>query len=250
MTFDAVMTRAVIFDCDGVLANTEQLKYLAWKQAFGELRPFSCDLDLKTYAPCVGLSSNAIAVQLLQHFRIANLVSVVEYIVGRRDAIYRTLRASVDLHTFPLPGVGLFAALRTKYPNIKLAVVSSGSHDELEQSLNDLGLAHTDSLVTVSRNDVEARFPDEAEPLKPKPHPYLYAMEQLRVTPAECVVVEDTAAGVTAAMCAGITSIFVMSNKLGYVVNQADMVRVLGWDACVHAPDAVCEDMLQSGVIA
>lgn len=173
----------VIFDCDGVLIDSERLAVRVDVEMLNELG-WALTED-----------------------------EVIERFVGRSD---RDTRAAIEAHLGrPLPeGWGeqmerlyraAFAAELEPVPGIVEAldaiseptcIASSGTHDHLRYTLGLTGLYERFAGRIFSAEDVREG--------KPAPDLFLFAAEQMGVAPAQCVVVEDSRSGVLAARAAGI----------------------------------------------
>jgi HAD superfamily hydrolase (TIGR01509 family) len=189
---------AVLFDMDGTLVETEQY----WGDAMAELATqLGGTLSAATRKRTVGTS-----------MRVALSLLYGDVGVERTEEEFRADARWVEEHTLELmaggvhwrPGArdlvadvaaaGLQTALVTTTPRQLASVV-------LEQLAVDLGGDPFD--VTVCGDEVPARKPD--------PAPYRQAMTALGVDPAGCVVIEDSTAGVTSALTAGVTVLGVPS---------------------------------------
>lgn len=173
----------VIFDCDGVLVDSEILSCQCLSEALGE-----CGIELSIeQALQLFLGQSASAVR--QYYRERGR-SVPETFLAKlqsrvRESFKRSLR--------PIPGVGsLLSKLHTPY-----CVASSSDVDRVALSLALTGLAphFGDRLYT---SQMVARG-------KPAPDLFLYAAAQMKTMPMRTLVVEDSVSGVTAAKAAGMT---------------------------------------------
>jgi len=174
----------VIFDCDGVLVDSERVANEVFARVLDEVCGLKFTLD-DMFDTFVGHSR----LQCLQK---------VEAIIGEppppeldlryqrdiNDALERTVQAidgiDIVLDTLPLP----------------YCVASSGSHDKMRMTLGKTGLMRFFEGNIFSTSEVE----------RGKPHPdiYLHAARTMGVTdPARCLVVEDSPIGVTGAVAAG-----------------------------------------------
>lgn len=174
----------VIFDCDGVLVDSERITNQVLVEMLGELG-LQLTLD-DMFEQFVGHSMS----QCLS--RIADLL-------GRRPpddflAIYRTrTRAALESNLLAVPGVeDALDSISLPY-----CVASSGDHEKMRSTLGITGLWPR----------FEGRIFSVTEVSNPKPAPdvFLHAASSCGVSPTDCVVVEDSPTGVAAAVAAGMT---------------------------------------------
>jgi beta-phosphoglucomutase len=192
------VVQAIIFDCDGVLVDTEQLKYEAWQQA---LAPHGVEFTLQDYLPMVGYSSQRI-LQMIESLKgLAWPVAVI----ADKDSRYRQLQAQ---GVAPLQPAVDYAQHLAKQSQVKLALASSAPRSEILVNLKQVGLEAAFDLIVSGSDDLSA-YQDPTGVNKPKPYIYLEAAKRLQVDPAACLVYEDTAAGIEAAAGAGMAAIAV-----------------------------------------
>ncbi|MGE3181427.1 MAG: HAD family hydrolase [Phycisphaerae bacterium] len=178
---------AVIFDMDGVLADTAVLHCQSWIDVARELgRSFTA----ADYEPMRGLGRDASLRRFLGSDFCETPMTERERIKARKQARFEELVMALG-EKDRLPGVTrLIDALRALA--IPLAVASSSRNVQLV--LEKLALADSFAAI-VSANDVTN--------LKPAPDLFLEAARRIRVSPEECVVVEDAESGVAAGLAAG-----------------------------------------------
>jgi putative hydrolase of the HAD superfamily len=181
--------RAVLFDFDGIIVDTEWAIYETWHQTFLE---HGHALPLEVYNQCIGTDFNTWSPKA--HLEELTGASLDWHHIddGRQERIERTLAGSP-----PMPGIPEALAAATR-AGLTLAVVSSSSHDWVDGWLERIELADRFAL-TVCRGD--------AERIKPAPDLYLEAARQLGLEPSTCLVIEDSVNGIKAAAAAGMTSI-------------------------------------------
>jgi HAD superfamily hydrolase (TIGR01509 family) len=176
----------VIFDCDGVLVDTEPRSNLALQQA---LAGIGLDLSIEeVHEDFLGISWRSclqVAAGKLGHEPPA---SFTEDFHTRRDALFRdgTLQA--------IPGVAAAVdAIVTAGHDI--CVASSGEPEKMTFTLNETGLWDRFAGRIFSAVEVEHG--------KPAPDLFLHAAARMGREPADCLVVEDAPAGVAGAKAAG-----------------------------------------------
>jgi beta-phosphoglucomutase len=175
---------AILFDFDGVLADSEPLHYRCWKQI---LAPYGIDLEWDVYADnYIGVSDRVMLAKFCEAASPpVELQTLIEQYPRKRDR-FRELMAR-ELPFFE--GCREFLETLSAY---KLAVVSSSGRLEIEPPLERGGLRGFFQTL-VCGGDVRNQ--------KPAPDPYLLAAERLEAR--RPLVVEDSRAGVDSARAAG-----------------------------------------------
>lgn len=176
----------IIFDCDGVLVDSEIVSLEVEAEALAEAGiPVTTEALLGRF---LGTSSASMYAILEREHGINLPADFAERAAQCvHDAFDRRLR--------PIPGiVELLAGL----PNRK-CVASSSEPPRIRHSLELVGILqhfepHIFSATQVARG-------------KPAPDLFFFAAEQMKTSPARCLVIEDSVAGVTAARAAGMTAI-------------------------------------------
>ena len=170
----------VIFDCDGVLVDSERLVVRTESQILTSLGwPMS---EAEVVERFIGRSAQYMHSQIECHLR-RSVDWEAEFESPCRDVFVRELR--------PVAGVAkMLEALER--PS---CVASSGTHEKIRFSLGLTGLLDFFEGRIFSVEDVTRG--------KPAPDLFLHAAEAMGTTPAACAVVEDSPAGVEAALAAG-----------------------------------------------
>jgi HAD superfamily hydrolase (TIGR01509 family) len=180
MSADAV--ELLIFDCDGVLTDSERIAVKVDVQLLAELGwPLS---EAEVIERFMGRSDRETRMAIETHLGRSLPDDWQQLVEGR----YRTA-FSAELR--PVPGI--VDALDQLV--LRNCVASSGTHDHLRFTLGLTGLYDRFRGRIFSAEDVAAG--------KPAPDVFVYAAEQMRVEPACCLVVEDSLNGVRAARAAG-----------------------------------------------
>jgi len=174
----------IIFDCDGVLVDSEIVSFEAEAEVFGEIGITLTAKDL--LERFLGMSS-------------ASMFAVIERERGIKlpadfaeRAARRTLEA-FDQRLRPIPGI---AELLANLPGRK-CVASSSEPARIRHSLSLAGILHHFEPHIFSATQVKHG--------KPAPDLFLFAAESMGAAPARCLAIEDSVAGVTAARAAGMT---------------------------------------------
>ena len=195
------MIRAVIFDFDGLIVDTESPILQAWTEVF---REHGCELPVDEWLASVGGD--------YVHDPMDRLEECVGHPLDRAavDA-HRRARQLVLVQSQPiLPGVEARIA-EAHALGLKLAVASSSSKGWVAGHLERLGLIHRfDAIRARTDPDVGVRKPD--------PTVYLAALRAIGVAANEAIAIEDSAPGVQAAKTAGIFTVAVpndITRRLG-----------------------------------
>jgi beta-phosphoglucomutase len=180
MTFDAVL-----FDFDGVLADTEPLHYSCWREI---LEPYGIQLDWGFYAKqCIGVSDR----MMIEHLAAERVPPIPFDDLWVECERKRLMFSSRIMATPPFldETVQLIRELSDHY---KLAVVSSSGRSEVEPPIVKAGIRDCFGAMVCGR---------EVANLKPAPDPYLKAAELLGAK--KPLVIEDSDAGVASGLAAG-----------------------------------------------
>ena len=199
------MIELIIFDCDGVLVDSEPLANRQFAKHLTQqglsITPEQCEEVFKgrSLASCCEWAERQLGRSLPEHF-IAEL---------QRDT-FAAFRRELQ----PLPGVAELLASLT----LPVCVASSGQHDKLSLTLGVTGLIGWFEGRVFSVDDV-ARG-------KPAPDLFLYAAQQMAVDPQQALVIEDSLPGVQAAVAAGMRCFGVGEDAAG-----AELIEA-GAEAC------------------
>lgn len=182
--------KAVIFDFDGLMVDTETPAYAAWSSIYIE---HGVSLSLHDWVLCVGTDGGFDPVQHLQTLLGRELDRMALFAEKERR------KSLVCQRLGPRPG--LLAKLdEAAQLGLPLAVASSSAADWVVPHLERLHLRPRFAAV-VTRDDVKR--------VKPFPDLYLRAAAQLQLTPSQVLVFEDSEPGVRAARAAGMRCIAV-----------------------------------------
>ncbi len=178
--------KAYLFDCDGTIVDSMPLHYVAWKRVLSE---WNCEFAEDVFYAWGGMPvAEIIATLNARH----GLTMPVEDVARRKEALYFEILP--ELKAVP----EVLEHIEASHGQIPFAVVSGSTRDSVTASLDVLKiLDRFDTLVCAG----------DYERSKPDPEPFLIAAERLGIAPEDCLVFEDTAMGIQAAMAAGMASV-------------------------------------------
>jgi HAD superfamily hydrolase (TIGR01509 family) len=183
------MLKALIFDFDGLILDTETPEYIAWKDIYNEA---GYELPISEWGSIIGGHG-------LSNFDPSEHLSHLSQ--GRLDPVSLRSRHRLESHAAiaresVLPGV-LDCIHEAKRLGLKLAIASSSRHSWVDTHAERLGIFHYFDKVICADDVGVGRT-------KPNPDLFLLALNQLQVWKDEAVVFEDSPNGVKAANQAGI----------------------------------------------
>lgn len=181
------MLKALIFDMDGTLVDSERVHYRAWQRTLSAHRVETP--GYLQFAAYVGASDEQMAVDFIETCR---LDAGVAELIGQKRSAYHELVPEIEL----LPGVR--EVIDRFSGRCRLAVASSSPSAEIIDILSFHGLR--DSFEPVVGGDMAAAK-------KPRPDIYLKALDLLDLHPGDCIAFEDSESGVRAAKSAGLYTV-------------------------------------------
>jgi beta-phosphoglucomutase family hydrolase len=198
------MTKAVLWDLDGVLVDTAPFHFRAWQELFQSLGKSFAEADFRR---TFGLRNDAILRDILGELTPAK----VERLAQRKEELYRD---KIKGRVMAIPGaIELLRCLQQE--GRKIAIVSSTTRENVRVVLSSLGLEGVFEAVVAE---------EDAPKGKPDPQGFLVAAEKLGVAAGECVVIEDAPGGVEAARRAGMRCIGVTTSRPRKALSDADLV--------------------------
>ena len=201
------MMTAVIFDMDGVIADSE---YLNVKAKHIQLQMAGVNVDWHYHDKFLGTTHEFMWTEMKKEF---GLKEEVPYYIDQWVEVRKKLVEEEGLK--PMPGVvDLIHGLKEN--GFKLAVASSSLKEDIMKNMDLFGITdYFDAFISGS----------ECENGKPDPEIFLKAAEALGKKPEECIVVEDSTAGVHAAKSAGMYCIgYAPEGAIKQDLHQADTV--------------------------
>ena len=196
--------RALIWDIDGVIADTAEYHFEAWQYVFQKQGvKFTKEEFLRNFGQrndtIIRITLGAIPPEK------------AEAIAREKEENYRKRARG---HIKPLPGVIRLIKSLTEH-GFACAVASSGPIENIQLVLRELGIEDYFQAIVYGREVTEG---------KPSPQVFLLAAKKLGVEPKNCIVIEDAVAGVAAAKSAGMHCIAVTNTHPRERLAGADMV--------------------------
>lgn len=180
------MIKALIFDFDGLILDTESPEFQTWREVFAA---HGHELTLDLWADLVGRPRTYF--DMYAYFKALN-GPLTDIEALRRDRRAQVIRLVLDQPL--LPGVLSYLTEATEL-GLKIGLASSSGGDYVRGHLKRLKLSEY-FHVTKCFEDTESHKPD--------PGPYLAVLEEIGVKPSEALAFEDSPNGVAAARAAGI----------------------------------------------
>lgn len=184
--------KAILFDMDGTVLDTEKIHKECWEQA---MKDIGVDYAPNTFYDLIGLNDDSTRDYFKKHYALTD-----EQYTKMSTAAYENSQKFVDLKGIPVKK-GYFELSDFLLENgLKRALVTSSVCSIALHNLEKAGI-ETPFNVIVGGNSVKHG--------KPAAEPFLKAAYFLKLEPCECLVVEDSANGVRAAHNAGIKCVYV-----------------------------------------
>jgi HAD superfamily hydrolase (TIGR01509 family) len=201
-----VSIRGVVFDLDGVLADTERLHWQAYRQVLLE---YGVDVPLADYAVRFTATGRGPEWACATY----GLPITPDELRARKAPVYLAL---LEAGAIPCPGAR--AAVERLRATHRVAVATNAARAEVTVVLDQLGLQGRLHAI-VAREDYRNA--------KPAPDAYVAAAAALGFVPGECVAIEDSPRGVDAAVAAGLRVVAV-PNELTRTADLSAAQRRLG----------------------
>ncbi|WP_431027736.1 HAD family hydrolase [Lysinibacillus sp. LZ02] len=185
------MMKAIIFDFDGTIIDTETAWYTVFKDAYEQ---YGVELSLDTYSQCLGTS--------LHSFNPYTYLSTHHNISMDLDAFRKIIHQNhTELMKKESMRPGILTLLQeAKAAGLKIGLASSSHRAWIDQFVNLLEIGeYFDCYCTA----------DTVKHVKPDPELYLQALEQLGVQANEAIAIEDSPNGARAAVAAGLHTLVI-----------------------------------------
>ncbi len=179
-------SKLIIFDCDGVLVDSEPLAALAYERVYE--KHGMAGVDGSIIAQCIGMKQ-------------ADIIMKIKALTGHQlpeEVSGDIWSETMNLFTQELQPTAGIAEFLNALP-LERCVASSSSIERINHSLSVTGLAKFFGEAIYSSSMVKNG--------KPAPDIFLFAADKMGVDPADCVVIEDSPLGVQGAVAAGMVAI-------------------------------------------
>ncbi|ULT56668.1 HAD-IA family hydrolase [Neobacillus drentensis] len=183
------MMKAVVFDFDGLIIDTETVWYDSFKEVLGR---YNVEFPLEIFLPCVGTKGTIIDEYI--EGKLGNNVTVKEV----RQLVRECHREKIiDLEV--REGVRDYLT-QAKELGLKIGLATSSDREWIDHFLKKLDLLHFFDVIKTG---------DDVKKVKPDPEVYLQCLDALDVRSNEVVAFEDSNNGAKAAKAAGVTCVIV-----------------------------------------
>ena len=195
------MYRALLFDLDGTLAETDSLHLPTWVDV---LEPYGVRVDEEFYRESIsGRNTSEIVRDLLPELSEEENRSVGD----AKEARFRERATELE----PLPGLLDFIE-RGKERGMAIVLVTNAPEENVRAILLALKLRDFFDTVVLA---------DEVEAVKPDPAPYKTALEKLGISAEEAIAFEDSVSGISSSVAAGIPTVGITSSQVPEKLREA-----------------------------
>jgi HAD superfamily hydrolase (TIGR01509 family) len=198
--------RALLFDLDGTLAETDSLHLPTWVDV---LRPYGIVVDEGFYKERIsGRSNSKIVEDLLPNLSAKD----GQELADAKEASFRERAGELE----PLRGLLTFLREGQRF-GLRMALVTNAPEENVEAILLALDLGKFFDEVVLS---------DEVGPVKPDPAPYRAALDRLGVAPEEALAFEDSTSGIASSVGVGIPTVGIASTQAPETLEDAGAFMV------------------------
>ena len=202
------MIKAVIFDMDGVIVDTEDATVGATVDMFRQL--YGAEVKKKDFLPFVGTGAKKYIMGVAEKY---NVSIDMEKALSKKEGNFREIAIAGGIKPFP----GAIERIKeAKSLGLKTAIATSSHRSILEITLKGTGIdiGDFDAITTA----------EECKNLKPDPEIFLLTAKKLNVLPNESLVIEDSPAGIQAGKKGGFIVIAVASTFPKSKLQEADFM--------------------------
>lgn len=200
------MIKAVIFDFDGTIVDTETLWFTITKEILS--KDYHVDLPLDEFAKCIGTTDELLYEYIERQLGAPVNREEIEEKAGKKFQSFRDvliLREGVRELIHEMKDRGWM-----------LGVASSSSRDWVESYLEKFQIRHHFQVIKTK---------EDVEKVKPAPDLYIKAMEALGVKPDEAIAIEDSVNGSIAAISTGMKCVVVPNDVTNFLTFHEKAVR-------------------------
>jgi HAD superfamily hydrolase (TIGR01509 family) len=201
-------TLGIVFDFDGVIADTERVHLCAFREALA-VRGWTID-ESAYFDRYLGYDDRGLVAAYARDQHLDLDDAAIQLLMQAKTAAFARHLGSANM-LFP----GAKARISELASSFPLAIASGSTHAEIETILSAAALLDSFSVI-VGTDDVAAS--------KPSPDSYLLAAGTMGLAPSACVAVEDSATGLEAARAAGMRTIAITSTSPRRALALADRV--------------------------
>lgn len=201
----------LIFDIDGVIADTEALNARVSIKVFADL--FGIDVVREDFEAGLGRGAEEYVKAGARVHGMELTDEQVEQATQFRQEYFLNILSEEPLP--PFPGVMELMAEAMQREDFRVAIATSGTLEKSRAVLNAVRVPYQ-KVVYINGNDVKHKKPD--------PELFLLAAKGIEVEPAHCVVIEDAPNGVQAAKAAGTKCIAVTNSTTAAKLQEADLI--------------------------
>ncbi len=195
--------KAVIFDMDGVLVDTEPIHKEAWKVLMAGK---DVSLPASVLRGCVGMPDDEFAEELVRDGILEGRAGV--WLEEKRRVYLDLLKERL------VPHHGVEDTLRAFRGRYRMSIASSAFGKSVRAIVSQLGWRDYFEHITVREDVIRC---------KPDPEIYELAVKKLELSPGDCVAVEDSLVGLAAAVGAGVATVAVTTSFTADELSAADV---------------------------
>lgn len=200
-----IMIKAIIFDMDGVIFDSESMNI---NDLIGFFKQHDIEIQVIDCIPLIGIDSK---LYYEQAYRMWNEKTDFMTFKNMLQEYFRSLDHDYKAVVRPQ----IHSVLEHLSKHYKIALASSSRLYTINNALDQAGLRKYFSLIVSGEQFKES---------KPNPEIYLYTIKELNVNKDEAIIIEDSSKGILAANRAGIKVLALKDDKFGLDQSQADII--------------------------